>query len=132
MKRCNCPVYHVPSADPNDSKGCPLHDPNYVDHEEILYQKRAEEAEHDQAYRVAFRVCMQRYGQMAVATHPDIAEFVEEFYSKIPDHPLMKLNRWLGYIQGVLIERGCTTVEAERDFTRPLFRPLDFGGNDNA
>lgn len=40
--------------------------------------------------------------------------------------PLMKLNRWLGYIQGVLIAWGVTTVEAERDFTRPLFRPLDF------
>lgn len=41
--------------------------------------------------------------------------------------PLMKLNRWLGYIQGCLIERGYTTVEAERNWTRPLFRPLDFG-----
>lgn len=40
--------------------------------------------------------------------------------------PLMKLSRWLGYIQGVLIERGVTSVEKERDWTRPLFRPLDF------
>jgi hypothetical protein len=40
--------------------------------------------------------------------------------------PLMKLNRWLGYIQGVLIERGITTVQIERDWTRPLFRHLDF------
>ena len=39
---------------------------------------------------------------------------------------LMKLNRWLGYIQGVLISWGVTTVEAERDFTRPLFRTLDY------
>ena len=58
----------------------------------------------------------------------------------------MKLNRWVGYIQGLLIERGITTVEIERkiiawlpenpliaiyrsvlcNFTRPLFRPLDF------
>jgi hypothetical protein len=40
--------------------------------------------------------------------------------------PLLKLNRWLGYIQGVLIERRVTTVTEERDWTRPLFRPLDF------
>lgn len=29
--RCNCPHYLVPSADPSDSIGCPVHDPNYVD-----------------------------------------------------------------------------------------------------
>ena len=40
--------------------------------------------------------------------------------------PLLKLNRWLGYIQGSLIQWEITTVEAERDWTRPLFRPLDF------
>lgn len=40
--------------------------------------------------------------------------------------PLMKLNRWIGYIQGVLIAKRLTTVEKERDFTRPMFRPLDF------
>ena len=40
--------------------------------------------------------------------------------------PLMKLNSWLGYIQGFLITWGITTVTAERDFTRPLFRGLDY------
>lgn len=44
--------------------------------------------------------------------------------------PLNKLNRWLGYIQGCLIAWDITTVEAERDWTRPLFRPLDFGVSD--
>lgn len=29
--RCNCPQYNVPSADPNDSRGCPVHDPDYID-----------------------------------------------------------------------------------------------------
>ncbi len=38
---------------------------------------------------------------------------------------IMKLNRWLGYIQGILIERGLTTVKAERDWTRLIFTPLD-------
>lgn len=54
-------------------------------------------------------------------------DFNCEFITAIGERkPLMKLNRWLGYIQGCLIERGYTTVEAERDFTRPLFQPLDF------
>jgi hypothetical protein len=53
--------------------------------------------------------------------------FSHEFsYGCLQELPVPKLCRWLGYIQGVLIERGYTTVEAERDWTRPLFRPLDF------
>lgn len=58
----------------------------------------------------------------------DLEDFISLFRSGIIDElPLQKLNRWLGYIQGVLITFDLTTVEAERDFTRPLFRPLDFG-----
>lgn len=33
-----------------------------------------------------------------------------------------KAMRWLGFIQGVLITLDCTTVNAERDFTRPYFK----------
>jgi hypothetical protein len=40
--------------------------------------------------------------------------------------PLEKLNRWLGFLQGTVIAEGHTTVDAERDWTRPLFHPLDF------
>jgi hypothetical protein len=35
-----------------------------------------------------------------------------------------KANRWLGFVQGVMISGGLTTVMAERDFTRPLFHAL--------
>lgn len=35
-----------------------------------------------------------------------------------------KANRWLGFVQGLLIERGHTTVRAERAFTRPLLKDL--------
>lgn len=53
--------------------------------------------------------------------------FIAEFEDGvITDAPFMKLNRWLGYIQGVLITSGHTTVQAERDWIRPLFRQLDF------
>lgn len=32
-----------------------------------------------------------------------------------------KAGRWLGFVQGLMIERGLTTVHVERDFTRPYF-----------
>lgn len=33
-----------------------------------------------------------------------------------------KFSRWMGYIQGVLVCKGLTTVEAERNTTRPWLR----------
>lgn len=35
--------------------------------------------------------------------------------------PLDKLNRWIGFVQGVLAVRGYLDVDAERERTRPLF-----------
>lgn len=32
-----------------------------------------------------------------------------------------KAHRWLGFIQGVMAERGIISVQEERDFTRPFF-----------
>lgn len=32
-----------------------------------------------------------------------------------------KANRWLGFVQGVMIREGYTTVQKERDFTRGKF-----------
>lgn len=61
------------------------------------------------------------------AENQALADFIEEFLCAVSNrYPLMKLNRWLGYIQGRLIADGMTTVEAERDWTRPYFRPFDF------
>lgn len=31
-----------------------------------------------------------------------------------------KVNRWLGYVQGILVSRGVITVEEERNHSRPL------------
>lgn len=77
-------------------------------------------------YYDALDKCYLRYLDMAKGT--DLEEFVLLFGQGICDElPLMKLNRWLGYIQGNLIAKSLTTVETERDWTRPLFRPLDFG-----
>jgi hypothetical protein len=81
-------------------------------------------------YYEALGLCFNRYYKLALTTFDDdheIVKFLEEFYDGILDKlPLCKLNRWLGYIQRYLIEKEITTVEAERDWTRPLFRPLDF------
>lgn len=35
-----------------------------------------------------------------------------------------KQMRWLGFIQGVLIMNGLTTVTEERNFTRPFFKKV--------
>ncbi len=73
-------------------------------------------------YYDAIMICVGRYREMA-ADQPDLLAFLDEFSHEVP---IVKLSRWLGYVQGVLIERGKTTVSAERDVTRSLFRPLDF------
>lgn len=87
------------------------------------------------AYYNALAACHIRYRDMIRARDKseltsadyELWFFLKQFGGAIgPRTPLMKLNRWLGYIQGCLIERGYTTVEAERNWTRPLFRPLDF------
>lgn len=40
---------------------------------------------------------------------------------QIDAFPVDKLSRWLGFVQGILTVEGITTVNAERDFSRPLF-----------
>ncbi len=37
------------------------------------------------------------------------------------DWPDLKVGKWLGFIEGVLISKGITTVDKERDITRPIF-----------
>ncbi len=88
----------------------------------------------NEAYYEALKKCLNRYRSMVVRdNHFDglasynLGIFLTEFETAINDKmPLNKLNRWLGYIQGVLISNGLTTVEIERDWTRPLFSPLDY------
>ncbi len=70
-------------------------------------------------------------GSLANNTGTDsLSPFIEQFRNGCVEGPeqlpVEKLLRWLGYIQGVLIERSMTSVEIERNWTRPLFRPLEF------
>ncbi|RWI96406.1 MAG: hypothetical protein EOR22_06505 [Mesorhizobium sp.] len=82
-------------------------------------------------YHTAIHRCAERYRDMQIAAGVPTTDALWQFNMELmfgcrDGLPIMKLNRWLGYVQGVLIERGLTTVQAERDWTRPLFRPLDF------
>ena len=40
------------------------------------------------------------------------------------DWPVDKVSRWIGYIQRGVIDKGFTTVQKERDFSRPLFHKV--------
>lgn len=39
-------------------------------------------------------------------------------------YPFDKMNRWLGFVQGVLIAADVLDVDDERNYTRPLFHEL--------
>lgn len=39
-------------------------------------------------------------------------------------YPFDKMNRWLGFVQGVLAARGAIDVDTERDVTRHIFHSL--------
>lgn len=45
--------------------------------------------------------------------------------------PEDKISRWIGFVQGVMTMKGYTTVNTERDFSRPLFHKV-YNDNDIA
>lgn len=45
----------------------------------------------------------------------------EECLKKQKDYSLDKLSRWLGFVQAILIFNGLTTIDDERNRTRPWF-----------
>jgi len=80
------------------------------------------------SYHDALLRCANRYWDMLEGSDDAaLRTFVSEFIARTREgYPVPKLCRWLGYIQRGVIEKGLTTVEAERTWTRPLFRPFDF------
>ena len=44
----------------------------------------------------------------------------EEAITHMSHYPFDKLNRWLGFVQGVLAVTGVIDVDEEREFSRPL------------
>ena len=51
----------------------------------------------------------------------NLKELSIEAIDKINDYPIDKLSRWLGFVQGYIIFTNQSTIDIERDFSRPLF-----------
>lgn len=79
---------------------------------------------------------MARYEQMlalnrlAVSARvgPDLYQRAEQLcrhaIAHVHEIPEDKANRWLGFVQGVLVCAGIMDIEAERDHTRPMFHAI--------
>jgi len=68
-----------------------------------------------------------RYMELAEGTDNEwrVYRMMEEILYNHNHWPKDKTGRWLGYVQCILIEvEGVTTIEDERDYTRPLFHEL--------
>jgi predicted XRE-type DNA-binding protein len=95
--------------------------------------------EYESHYYSVLMECNARYRTMMEESKienildSDLYRFNELFFVGIAADklPIPKLCRWLGFIQAGVIQLGLTTVEQERDWSRPLFRPLDFPITDN-
>jgi hypothetical protein len=66
-----------------------------------------------------------RYQQLILLNETNNKEYLVDFCDTALtlDNP-DKLSRWVGFIQGVLYERGMIDVTVERDFSRELYRPV--------
>jgi len=54
-----------------------------------------------------------------------VAKMMDKVVQNCTTWPSDKTGRWVGYVQCLLIEvEKVTTVEVERDFTRPLFHKM--------
>ena len=51
----------------------------------------------------------------------NLKELSIEAIEKINDYHIDKLSRWLGFVQGYIIFTNQSTIDIERDFSRPLF-----------
>jgi hypothetical protein len=63
-----------------------------------------------------------RLGRLGSADAPDdptgiphLLEMCEKIVANSNHWSVTKLHRWIGYIQGVMVQRGFTTVDQERD-----------------
>ncbi len=73
----------------------------------------------------AHRFMMRRYKSIIENKNLDDKEFLVNFCNTAqtltnPD----KLSRWLGYIQGILIERKIIDTDFERDVSREIYKPI--------
>lgn len=69
-------------------------------------------------------ILRERYIRLSLHTdsHDRIVKMMNTILENYESWPPDKTGRWLGYVQCIVIEvEGLSTVEEERDFTRPLF-----------
>lgn len=60
-----------------------------------------------------------RYQNMTGNEH--IKNLCSSLIENIEKWPVDKSGRWIGFIQGEVINQGLTSVEIERNYSRPLF-----------
>lgn len=74
-----------------------------------------------------YQLLFHRYTEMAKNTGFDakVSSMMSAILGHCLDWPPDKTGRWLGYVQAILIEVvSVTTIEKERNFTRPLFHSI--------
>ena len=75
---------------------------------------------HKSKIRVVTKILFERYlNQFELSEELKRLSF--KALEEIETCPIDKLSRWLGFIQGYVIFTNQTTVEIERNFSRPLF-----------
>ncbi len=57
-------------------------------------------------------------------TDEHLLEMCEKILASSATMSMGKMNRWIGYIQGVMVQRNMTTVEAERTRYREIDKRL--------
>lgn len=76
----------------------------------------------DKCLRLVIYTLFERYKEMLADTEDRVYNLCELGLKEIDTLPIDKLSRWIGYVQGYLIHvKKVTSVEIERDFSRPLF-----------
>ncbi len=68
-----------------------------------------------------------RYSLMAMGTDSEkrVIDMMDMVVKNIDDWPKDKSGRWVGYVQCLLVEvEKVTTIDEERDYTRPMFHAL--------
>ena len=76
----------------------------------------------EQAYKIkdVTKLLFERYLNQFQLSE-DLKRLSHKAIKEIENYPIDKLSRWLGFVQAYVIFTNQTTVEIERDFSRPLF-----------
>lgn len=86
---------------------------------------------------IMFKTLFKRYKDMVdnstdipTKKKDELLHLIDEALNRTAHYPFHKLNRWLGWVQGVLTALDITTVDIEREFTRPIIHKA-YGKSDS-